>query len=284
MASKRKPIVAASAALAPLSAELQQRFAKYAEQDAASVAGVGWAFLGTRGGVFRANDAFLESPQRVIILGAVRENSYYDVPYDPDVEHPPVCFAVGRVGQGDENLAPPDELPTRQHTSCAGCPMNQYGSDAGRGAKACKNVMRLALLHAGDLEAGELSKAQGARLRVPVTSVRAFSNYVGVIARGLRRPLFSVVTDVHIEPDPANVFSIRFEPVQAIASPEILGVLEQRLAEVREILEALPPRDAVPVAVPRDRKPSRQANRQRALRETMAAAKRKGAGGGRARG
>jgi len=140
-----------------------------------------------------------------------------------------------------------------------------FGTDArGRAGKACKNVVRLAMLPAdGELRAADLAKAMGVRLRVPVTSVRNWAAYAGMLTRGLHRPLFTVVSDVVIEPDPHNTFTIRFEPVAAIEDESVLDALEGRLDEVKATLEEPPPLDLfAPAPTPRKRKPARQARRQ----------------------
>lgn len=273
MARKTQTVVPPSAVLAPLSAELQERYRRYTELDAAAVTRPGWAFLGTRGGIFRAGDEVLPSRLRVVIMGAVRENNYYEDEYDPEVLVPPTCFAVGGVGRGDDGLAPPADLQARAASACAACPQNVFGSDAGRSGKACKNVVRLALLPADDLHPDRLKRAVGARLRVPVTSVRLFNAYASMLTRGQIRPLFTVVTDVVIEPDADNVFSIRFEPVAAIEDVFALNVLESRLDEVKIALEEHPTLDVVTAGAPTTlkvkRKPSSQARKQARMREQM---------------
>jgi len=89
MATRKRPVVSSGTVLAPLDAARRERYAVITERDAASVTGVGWAFLSTRGGIFRAGEEILPSTLRVVILGAVRENTYYATEYDPDVPAPP---------------------------------------------------------------------------------------------------------------------------------------------------------------------------------------------------
>jgi hypothetical protein len=115
-------------------------------------AGGGGKFFSTQAGVLQFDGTPLPGNQMaVIILADIMENSYYDGPFDPDTPASPVCFAFGH---DEEDMEPHEKVDqdayfTRQNPQCHDCPRNEWGSaDVGRG-KACKNVMRLALIPAG---------------------------------------------------------------------------------------------------------------------------------------
>ncbi len=262
---KTKALVATRGDLSPLSGEWADRFADYARDDAASrVAGGGWPFIGTRSGVFRYQDELLESPFEAIVMGGIHENTYFSEAYDAENPQAPSCFAVGKIGGREDDLAPPADLEAKQHPTCLGCWANEFGTaDTGKG-KACKNTIRLALLPAEDLSVEGLSEIEGARLRMPVTSLKHWTKYVNVVTGGLGRPLFSVITQVIIEPSDKNQFEIKLVPVAALNEGEILEVLEKRLSEAKDALEELPPRQRDDD----DEKPKKPARKKAAKRKT----------------
>jgi hypothetical protein len=87
----------------------------------------------------------------VVILADIMENSYYDGPFNPDTPASPVvlCVRSRRRGYGAARKGGSGRLLYAPEPECSDCPRNEWGSaDVGRG-KACKNVMRLALIPAG---------------------------------------------------------------------------------------------------------------------------------------
>jgi hypothetical protein len=223
-----------------LPATLQEHFQKYIDKDSSSakVEGGGFPFVSTRGGRFRFEDEALPNPMPVVILGAMRTNTYYgEEAYDPDNTSPPVCFAMNF--EDDESLmAPPPDLDTRCADSCSVCPMNKFGSgQRGRG-KACKNQMRLAMLPYGD---HNFAKIGGARLAIPPTSLKTWGPFAKKVIEGLKRPLFSVVTLVSIEPDPKTQFTINFDLQDVIDDEDLLVTLMERVdGDGRQSLESVP--------------------------------------------
>lgn len=231
------------AELATLTPEWQQRLAQYVQQaEATATGGSGWPFIGTRSGVFRLQNEVYDSPIRAIILGAVNENTYYEGDFDPDSPNAPDCFAIGKVGAGDAELAPPADLETRQADKCAGCPMNEFGTAARGRGKACKNALRIALLPADDLAPERLADVEGARLRIPPTSIKNFGKLRDVLVKGYKLPLFGAVVAIHIKPHDKKQFEITFEPVAAIRDDAQLEALIGRMDEATRELESLPPR------------------------------------------
>lgn len=223
---------------ANLPAEWREEMKRYVTDDQAVAAGGGgWPFISTRGGVL----TYLDNPFEeldVIILGARRTNLFYEGDFDPDEPRGPTCFAIAKK---EEDLAPPGELETKQHDACKGCWANAFGSsEKSKRGKACKNVVRLALLPADRLNAGVLGELEGARLSVPVTSVKNFGNYAAKISSGLELPLFAVVTRIGAEPHPKNQYQLTFEPVGAITDQEVLTTLARRRQEADTYLDQWP--------------------------------------------
>lgn len=234
---------------------------EYADQER----GGGLAAVSTRGGVLKVGDQEMPGNRMcVLILDAVRENTYYGRKFDPEHSLPPICYALGR-----------DEREMRPHTAmkehsffeaqssdCASCPMAEWGSSpTGRG-KACSNRRRLLLLPAGDYvkvkgSRGEydlelydderhFEDADMAVLKLPVTSVKNFTKYVSLVAKRYGRPPAGVFTEIFVEPDPNSQYKIHFDLIDEVPD-ELAEVVLARHEEARDaILEPYrPPQDEV---------------------------------------
>jgi len=218
-----------------LPADLQEEFSAYLVKDLASARAAGWSFIGTRGAKFRMGQEELGEELQVVVLGAMRENVYYEGKFDQDNPTGPVCFALD-TAYDEATMAPPAELKTKQHPTCVGCEQNAWGSsDVGRG-KACKNTVRLVLLNWCDGDLAQLEKSEGARLRVPVTSVKDWSSYVAKIDKGARRPIFTALTKIGIHPDPKTNMKMTFALDSFINDRAALQVLKRRADEAVEHL------------------------------------------------
>jgi hypothetical protein len=171
----------------------------------------------------------------VIISNAVLEHAYYTSDYDSDNPQPPVCFAFGTE---EKEMAPHEKSSAPQAESCAECEWNKFGSaEKGKG-KACKNIMRLALLPAKPLEAAVLAKVEPAYMKVPVTSVKSYSNYALTLKATHELPPFAFVTQIGTVPDPKSQFKVTFEDVAKLAQDdEIMEVLVQRHEEIKGLIE-----------------------------------------------
>lgn len=97
--------------------------------------------INVKGKVFTLPDGSKHDTMEVVIVEFMAVNNFYEGVYDPKSIVPPTCFAINQI---PTNMVPSKNSPAIQSDSCAGCPMNQFGS-AGEG-KACKNQRRLALL------------------------------------------------------------------------------------------------------------------------------------------
>ena len=213
--------------------------------------GGGGKFFSTQAGVLSFDKTPLPGNQMaVVILADTMENSWYDGPYDPDSPASPKCFAFGHDEEDMEPHEAVDKDPyfERQNPQCSDCPRNEWGSaDTGRG-KACKNVMRLAMIPAGqykpkgtgrnvqfELELFDdpthYAKAEVAFLKLPVMSVKNYSKYVKSLAADVGRPPHGVVTNIYIEPDPKSQYKVMFELVDRVDKNLLQSMVQRHAAE-----------------------------------------------------
>lgn len=218
--------------LVPLEQSLAEDAARYTKQE--RVSGGGQA-ISLRGGILRVGDYVMPGNQiACVIVDSVLENTYYAARYNPEAVTPPTCYAVGR---DLADMAP--DMPQHPHfkpqsEQCSGCPMAEYGtSDTGKG-KACGNKRRIALLPAGmyspvkNSRDFELDLFEGPEhyaftdlltLKLPVTSVRNYGEYVQQIGSQHQRPPYAVFTRVFVEPDPKSQFKVHFELIDLAPRP-----------------------------------------------------------------
>ena len=198
----------------------------------------GGQFFSIKSGILSWQDAQLANNQMaVVILDSVLENVYYDGPYDPDVQQSPSCFAFGR----DDKTMQPHKIVidagTSQHPECNGCPMNEFGTaQLGRG-KACRNTRRLAMIPAGTIDnngkfqiiddISHFEEAAIGYMKLPVTSVKSFANFVKQVAAVTRRPPFGIITRVKVVPDAKKQFSVLFEPIANLPDKFIPTVMSR---------------------------------------------------------
>jgi hypothetical protein len=219
--------------------ELSDELEKYINRDKASASGAGggMSFIRTRGGQFAFNDAVLEQPLRVVVLGAVRENLYYPKDFDPDVSQSPSCFALDV--KGDETaMGPPADLKTKEAEKCSECWANAFRSaERGKG-KACKNNVRMVLLPYQ--EGVDFSKVTGARLSVPPTSLKNWSAYTNKVTEGMRAPLFAVITELTTQPAERGGFTMDFGFGGVLSNPDIMVVKDRVDSDGLSNLHVLP--------------------------------------------
>lgn len=239
-----------------------EKWAREAEKYAGEEKVTGGAFISTRGGVLSFDDEELPGNRMcVVILDAVRENTYYAGKFDPDNVLPPVCYAFGR---SDDEMEPHhtmdvDEYFEPQAESCSVCPFAEWGSsDTGRG-KACSNRRRLALIPAGiyskrrgsrdyDLELFDdpehFEEADIAYLKLPVTSVKNWSQYVNSLNKNVQRPPYGVITEIALVPDKKSQFKLEFELIEEI-DDELAEIIMDRHKSAADGIESgyAPPRD-----------------------------------------
>lgn len=230
-------------------AKWDEELAKEAEIAAAIEKNTGGSFFGTRGGRLVWQESEMPNNEMaVIILDSIFENIYFPGRYDPDVPQPPTCFAFSR--EGEDDLKPHEsvkKIGQNQSTStCEVCEHNEWESaETGRG-KACHNTRRLAMIPAGTFdENGDLeliedeehyASATAGFMRLPVTSVTGYANYVNRIKEALKRPPFGVITRVYIKPDPKKQFVVLFEPLEKVPY-DLIGVIKDRRSEIMATID-----------------------------------------------
>lgn len=236
-------------ALAPIDAELL----KYAQDAAGKEKLFAGKFLSPKGGVLTLDGQALKNNEaRVVVLGAIFENTYFEEAFDPDNRAPPACYAFS---EDEETLAPHAEAEKPQHMNCATCKWNRFGTARKGTGKACQNRKRLALIAASDLTPEGISKAEVVYFRVPVTSVKAWSVYVKGLAATMKRPPFAMVTRLSVVPDAKTQIRVVFEPVEAVPN-EAIPALLRRVEEQKEAIgfpypkasEVAPAEEAAPKA------------------------------------
>ena len=132
-------------------------------------------------------------PLMAVILDFVQFNTYYKGAWNPNSPQMPVCWAIGKDAKA---LTPSTEAPEAQHTSCAGCPKDAWGSSGTGKGKACKNQYRLILATPdGGLEQAPMS------LYVSPSGMKHFSNYVRDIKREFDYLPIQCITKIAFDPN-----------------------------------------------------------------------------------
>lgn len=236
-------------------------FAEEAARQAAAEKGAGTQFLSTKGRIFSYGDS-QPVPENTVygyVLASLHTNVYYATKYGTE-KTSPTCYAFSETGEG---MVPHDAADVPQCESCDKCKMNQYGtSETGRG-KACSNTRRLNIIFASAYNDAKrewmlfddpniLQAAEAFTLSVPVTSVKGFARYVSRLST-LKRPLWSVVTKITMEPskNPNIPFLLAFDVFNAPdTSNPIIPVLHSRATAEREAISfPFPKAEAQPEAV-----------------------------------
>lgn len=211
--------------LPALPEEWEEQLAVAAKDEAAQEQPTTQAFSLRAGQLSYNGQVMPDNKMRVIVVAYSFENAFFINKFDPNNIIPPLCFALSEDGK---DMEPHDNSRKKQNETCLSCPQAEWGSDenspSGRG-KACKEVRRLAVIPDQALEDG-IDKAAIAMLRVPVTSVRNWSEYVHTLSAIAKRPAWTVVTEISVVPDAKNQFAVKFTPVDAVVDPEQLTLLQ----------------------------------------------------------
>jgi hypothetical protein len=171
---------------------------------------------------------------KVVVIHSVFENQFYQDRYDPNNQQPPICYAFGET---DEDLKPHADAAKPQAESCASCSKNQWGSDPGGGkGKACKNVRRLAMVAASDLD--DVSKAEIAIAKLPVTSVKNWSTFASQIANVLKLPPIAVIAEMSVTPDAKTQFQVDFALMDKIEDGAVIQALLARRRDTTALVYA----------------------------------------------
>jgi len=168
--------------------------------------GFGGTQISTKGGVLTVGGKEVKgNVLTCVVVDYAFENTYYAEKYDPTDPHPPTCYALGR---DEEQLEPSEKAEERQSDDCTSCPLNEFGSaETGRG-KACKNSRRL-IVWVPDDEDEEAEPALGV-LKVPVTSVKNFSEFARSVAEEMRKPYWAVIVSISTKPNRNSQYEVTF--------------------------------------------------------------------------
>lgn len=220
----------------------RERAAKQLEKGRGTLAKLpteGGNFLSFRNGILSLGGQTLPSPMPVVILDYGYERSYYSKPFQADVQAVPDCYSYDGVG-------PHPEAKTPQSDTCKGCRFDEFGS-AGKG-KACKEGVRLVLMHADSLASAE-AVATGAivQARLSVLNSKTFRSFASMMeARG--QVLWQDVISMHVQPDPKSQYAVSWHPEGVAIEDDVLDALSARVAEAEAMLEApYPDLDDAPV-------------------------------------
>ena len=170
----------------------------------------------------------------VVVVQSVFENQWYKERYDSSNPQTPHCFALAEL---DDDLKPHPDSAEPQSETCATCPKNQWKSDpeGGKG-KACKNVRRLAMVAAADLE--DVKDAAIAIAKLPVMSVKNWSTYANQIANVLKVPPLAVITNMSVTPDTRSQFQVNFELTDRISDGAVIQGLLQKRKDIQPLIFA----------------------------------------------
>jgi len=218
MAEKKAPEVAGTAVI-DWQAELAKMAVKTAEAEKPS-----GNWVSFRGGQLTIGGNPMPKNQvDCVVIQSIFENQLYEDRFDPNNPQPPICYALSET---DDDLKPHPESAKPQAATCAECPNNAWGSDPGGGkGKACKNVRRLAIVAASDLDVAKLPTAEVALAKLPVTSVKNWSTYASQIANVLKLPPLAVISSMSVEPDPKTQFQVNFALVDKITDGAVIQAL-----------------------------------------------------------
>jgi hypothetical protein len=186
----------------------------------------------------------------VIIIAAnpALTKTYYEGKYKDGDDREPTCSSDDGIVPDAHipRTRPPGALtPVTQHTNCAECPQNQWGSKiseaSGKEVKACSDNKRLVVLPADGLD----FKATG--LAVTPSSLQDWGKYVKALSgRGIK--VDSVVTNLTFDSTAAHP-KVMFSFNRFLTEAEYLKVQERTVGDdVKNIIT--PMRQAAPLALP----------------------------------
>ena len=163
-----------------------------------------------------------------IIIATTAVNMLYKGAWDPDNIANPDCYSYSPDGQ---NMVPHHSVANPIHDNCKDCPANQwdsqdmFGGKSGKG-KACKNQRVLAIIPA-DTKPEDILTAEVATMKLPVTSVANWSQYVNKIGTLFNRPPLGMVTQIGTVPDVKTQFKITFTNVAPVEKEMLKGLIDR---------------------------------------------------------
>ena len=132
-----------------------------------------------------------QGPMHAVILDHRNMNRYYTKPYDANNPVPPDCFAIAK---NFADLSPDnhEDVADPQADTCSTCPMNQFGSAPNGKGKACRNMVRLAVV---PVTASGDDESQIMTLEVPPSALRHWNAHVNELESTGMLPV-QVVTEI----------------------------------------------------------------------------------------
>ncbi|OWT53388.1 hypothetical protein [Candidimonas nitroreducens] len=200
-----------------------------------SIRGAKWRIVegGEERPIYIPNTQDLAPSIKVVLLRSnpAVSKTYYAGQYVEGTDAKPDCYS-------NDGVTPGADAPHPQHTNCAQCPMNAWGSKispSGAKIKACADVRRVAILPAEDLEYSPIL------LRVPAASLGDLAAYGKALKqRGI--PYAAVVTKLSFDADAAYPkIMFRFERV---LTQEEMNAVAERISDpvVEDVLGLNPAR------------------------------------------
>lgn len=197
--------------------------------------------IGTRAGMLSYGGQQIKgNVLDAIVVGYVFENSFFAHEFDPNNPRNPDCYAFMTPEEAEDPsfvMRPHAQVMEPVNEVCGTCSHMQWQPNpkTGRNHKLCKEIRKLCLLPVSALESPEaIAAAELATLRLPVTSVKNWKQYVNDIA-GIGRTPYSVITAIAPKPHMKNQFEITFER-KANLDSDYLGAVSARIPAVMEIL------------------------------------------------
>lgn len=155
--------------------------------------------------------------------------TYYEHGYEEGAADKPDCYS-------DDGIKPAPDAQTKQSSSCAACPWNQWGSrisESGAKAKKCADLRRIAVAQPADLEDVML-------IRVPAMSLRPLGEYQAKLKKH-GAALQEVVTRIGFDPSAAHPL-LTFKPIGFMGDMADLEKIKEMQATpvVKQILGIMP--------------------------------------------
>jgi hypothetical protein len=250
MASRRKPVTIDQPAkgkknghtgLPALPSDLIAELQKDATDSAANVKVFGDTnLISIKGGVFSFKGENLGKELDCVILAGANMNEYYAGAYDPNVKGTiPGCYALSETGK---DMSPHAAATDKQNQTCDDCWAAKIGTASVGKGRACKQKVRIALMHGDDVTSAEaVTEALIAQVNVSAMSVGNYGAYVKVLAGDVngKRPTYSVLTRITLEPHPTYQIVLKFSPLSGIGNAETLRAIMTRVrSEAKELVLA----------------------------------------------
>jgi hypothetical protein len=184
-------------------AELQSRIKAELEAVRTSVAPPSGNKISTKDKKFTLPDGKSEQILSVVILDHRNLNRYYIKPYDSQKIVPPDCYALAKTFN---TLSPKnhEDVASPQHEDCASCPYNQFGSAPNGKGKACRNMVRLAVIPPDADES-----VSPMTLEIPPSALKNWNKLVNDLESTGLLPI-QIVTEISFDPKvtyPCPVFT-----------------------------------------------------------------------------